>query len=503
MSFASRLLRYEENLHPLAQRSSLDLRKIPLLDEAEGTACRSPFGRDRDRIIFSKSFRRLMHKTQLYLSHEGNEHKRTRLTHTIEVVQIARAFARNLAMNEELVEAIAYGHDIGHTPFGHAGERQIDLFLKGVEPFTRRIRDRMGNHKRRPEDISGDFKHNYQSIRILTFLEDYHPDYEDDGFDLTVPCLEGILKHTSIKSLPHVSPRRKVCNYPGMREGLFAKLDLDAEHSVTVEGQIVSVADGIAQVTHDINDALRIGALSIERLCSIEGLQSILDADRMRYPASIECCRNKTKKKHAQIMSALLNRFINVTIQQFERAISEYTASLPERPSPVKLSGWLLPSNELQDDVFHQLKALKKDIVLNNFLVNRMDSKGEYIIRNLFEAYLNNPRQLPDGVLDHYCRVKKIEIGKPLGEARFVEWLKSTTSWYEIRDPLTTEDIDNIISFLKQETDGREFRLLHPDLIVKLLPYFAVDQDFLRAIADHIASMTDLYAQEEFHRLYS
>jgi dGTPase len=406
-------------------------------------------------------------------------------------------------MNEELVEAIAYGHDIGHAPFGHAGERQIDLFLKGVEPFTRRIRERMGNQKQRPEDISGDFKHNYQSIRILTFLEDYHPEYEDDGFDLTVPCLEGILKHTSMESLPHVSPRRKVCNYPGMREGLFAKLDLDAAHSITIEGQIVSVADEIAQVTHDINDALRIGALSIERLCSVEGLQSILDADRMRYPASIESCRNKTQKKHAQIMSALLNYFITVTIQQFERAISDYVTSRPLEASPVKLTGWLLPSNKPQDAVFNRLKRLKKDIVLNNFLVNRMDSKGEYIIRNLFEAYLNNPRQLPDGVLDHYCRVKKIELDKPRGETTFSDWLKATTKWYEIKDPLTPTDFSEIIGFLQRETDGREFRLLHPDLIVKLLPYFAVDQDFLRAIADHIASMTDLYAQEEFHRLYS
>jgi dGTPase len=503
---------YEKTLNRLAQKSINAERLYELADEKDGTACRSPFARDRDRIIFSKAFRRLTHKTQLYISHGGNEHNRTRLTHTIEVAQIARTLARNLYMNEELVEAIAYGHDVGHSPFGHAGERQINRFLKGKEPLPRRVRDRIKKDHYEEEDFNGDFRHNYQSIRVLTFLEKYHPDYE--GLDLTVSCLEGILKHTNIKPIIDLG---KPFNFPGIKEsgGIFSKLDIEKEYSVSIEGQVVSIADEIAQVTHDINDALRIGALSVNDLfkstskAKTNPIELVIKRDKMRHPKHISKCKNQKSRQHAQIMSSLLNHFIRYVISIFSERIQVISNKMKySSRKPVKLSEWILPkikiegkSFQIQDKAFQELLKIKDDFVLNNYMVNRMDSKGEYFIRNLFEAYLNNPRQLPDYILDSYCQIKKKEIIR-LGADGFFHWLRSKQEQYDITLPLREKEEKQIITFLKEESDGREFRLLPHNLIEQVLPYLAIDKDFRSSIADYISSMTDQFAEQEYKKLY-
>jgi dGTPase len=489
----------EKRLHPLAQRSSLAERLLPLADEQDGTACRSPFARDRDRIIFCKAFRRLTHKTQLYISHEGNEHNRTRLTHTFEVGQIAKAIATNLSMNEALVEAIAYGHDVGHAPFGHAGERQINRFLKGLEPFPRSVKDRITAAQRQEEDISGDFRHNYQSIRVLSFIEKYHPDYE--GLNLSIPCLEGILKHTKIKPLIDTG---KPFDFPGIRDksGPFSKLDIDKEFSMSIEGQIVSLADEIAQVTHDTNDALRIGALAVDDLLKSSAIRAVVDGDKMRCPPSLENCDHQKSRQHAQIMSALLNHFIRFVISEFRARIDDLSSeSKHSAKKAYKSDSWLLPGNKIKDRAFEELKRIKDDIVLNNYMVNRMDNKGEYFIRNLFEAYLNNPRQLPDPILDYYCKIKKKEIVR-LGVDGFVTWLRKKEKQYGITEPLREKEETEIVTFLRDETDGREFRMLPHQLIEKALPYFVIDKDFISVIADYISSMTDKFAEQEYGHLY-
>lgn len=290
---------------------------------------------------------------------------------------------------------------MGHAPYGHAGERQINRFLKGLESFTRKIEDRLGEDitedkikKHISKDLIGDFRHNYQSIRILTFWEDYHPKYEDDGLNLTIPCLEGILKHTSIKPLLN---KEAQFNFPGIKGGIFDELDLKREYSVTVEGQIVCIADEIAQITHDINDALRVNALSLDQLCKIKSIASVLEKDKMRYPNSINKCKNKENKRRAQITAVLLNHFIDYVIDKFKIELDKIRTILPKHSSdssPFKLKQWILNPNDIDDKAFQDLRKLREDLVLNNYMVNRMDSKGEYIIRNLFEAYLNNPRQL-------------------------------------------------------------------------------------------------------------
>ena len=486
----------EKTLHPLAQRSVFAKRLFPLLDEQDKSAYRSPFARDRDRILFCKSFRRLSHKTQLYISDEGNEHNRTRLTHTIEVAQIAKTIAFNLSMNIELVEAIAYGHDVGHSPFGHAGEKQINRFLKGMEPLPRRLKDMIQANEKQEEDISGDFRHNYQSVRVLTYLEKYHPDYE--GMNLSIQCLEGILKHTKIQPLFDTD---KPFHFPGIKDerGIFSRLDIDSPYSVTIEGQIVSMADEIAQVTHDINDALRIGAISLDKLLSLDSIYDVIVKDRMRWPDSIKNCNDVESKQQAQVTSTFINYFTRYIIESFKTEIDKIKTPAGEKP--FKASRWLLPNNDIQDQAFQDLDKLKENTVLNNFTVNRMDSKGEYFIRNLFEAYLNNPRQLTDAILQNYCQTKRKEI-KRLGEDGFVNWLKKKEVQYKITGHLSDDQLKHIVYFLKSEADGHEFRLLPHQLIDNLRPYLVIDSDFLRTVSDHIASMTDKYAKQEYERLY-
>lgn len=211
--------------------------KLPLKCQILNDTERSEFARDRDRILFSRPFRRLQHKAQVF-SNEKGDHYRTRLTHTLEVCQISRSLARYLDANEDLAEAIALGHDIGHAPFGHQGERVLDEVMSGE--------DNLGLIKY-PLNLGG-FNHNYNSIRILDVVQSKYENYE--GLNLSWQVLEGILKHTKTKSKWDI--KRFVNN-----ESLIGKLHLDSKFSVTLEGQIVEVADEIAQRQHDIDDGLR------------------------------------------------------------------------------------------------------------------------------------------------------------------------------------------------------------------------------------------------------
>ncbi|MBF0553269.1 MAG: dNTP triphosphohydrolase, partial [Nitrospirae bacterium] len=345
-------LAYDKTLHKLAQKNAYAKRQTTIRDEEDGTNYRSLYARDRDRIIYSNSFRRLMHKTQLYLSFKGNEQQRTRLTHTIEVVTIARAIAKQLGMNEELVEAIAYGHDIGHSPFGHAGEMQLNMIMQGKEPIPKRIQNVLG--ERRGILEKANFKHNYQSVRVLSFLECYHPDYCQHGFNLTYQTLEGILKHTKI----YQEDTNDKYKYPGVKDGIFKLLSLDKPHSVSVEGQIVNISDEIAQVTHDIHDGLEVGVLKYKDIITIPELESILKDDKVRRPDSIKSVHRRTR--NFQAFSSLLNYFISFITDEFRaglKAILENAGYLKE-DNQLVLKGYILSDNKINSVAFHKLKKL-------------------------------------------------------------------------------------------------------------------------------------------------
>jgi len=206
---------------------------------------RGEFQRDRDRIVHSTAFRRLKYKTQVFVSHEGDLF-RNRLTHSLEVAQIARSSARALGLNEDLTEAIALAHDLGHTPFGHAGQRALNNCM----------RDR------------GGFEHNLQSLRIVDFLEQHYAEF--DGLNLTFETREGVLKHCSQENARRLGPVAE----------RFLK---DGQPSL--EAQLTNVADEVAYNNHDIDDGLRAGLLTMEQLCEVELFRVRHDQVRSRYPA--------------------------------------------------------------------------------------------------------------------------------------------------------------------------------------------------------------------------
>jgi dGTPase len=217
---------------------------------------RLPFQRDRDRIIHSRAFRRLMHKTQIFNANKG-DHYRNRLTHTLEVSQIARSISKNLGLNEELTEAIALGHDLGHTPFGHIGERTLHLLISG------KIEDELNLNK----SNHGGFKHNFQSLQIIDNIEKRTHKYK--GLNLTLAVREGILKHTGSKiKIPKKNRSIDSNEKDNVEYNSLDLTDINIDKpSFTLEGQVVAISDEIAQCTHDLEDGIR---AKIIRLSDIE-----------------------------------------------------------------------------------------------------------------------------------------------------------------------------------------------------------------------------------------
>ena len=222
---------------------------------------RSPFRRDCDRVIHSTAFRRLKHKTQVFVFHEG-DHYRTRLTHSLEVAQIARALARQLGLDEDLTETLALAHDLGHPPFGHAGERALDKCLKA----------------------HGGFDHNAQALRVVTALEHRYPEF--DGLNLTWESLEGIVKHNgplTQRSGAAAGP----CRDSGIAVGIAdfnEKFDLELWSHASLEAQVAAFADDIAYDAHDIDDGLRAGLFAVDDLKAMPLTASIIAEIDRHYP---------------------------------------------------------------------------------------------------------------------------------------------------------------------------------------------------------------------------
>ncbi len=219
---------------------------------------RTPFQRDRDRIIHSTAFRRLKHKTQVFIAHEGDHYRTRRLTHTIEVAQIARALARALRLDEDLAEAVALVHDFGHTPFGHTGEEALNDRMKAF----------------------GGFDHNAQSLRIVTKLEHRYADF--DGLNLSWETLEGLVKHNGPLLGAHAAHPDAAVPLPIL--DFNERYDLELTRFASLEAQCAAIADDIAYNAHDIDDGLRAGLLSLDALDEVPLTKRLLDLVRARYP---------------------------------------------------------------------------------------------------------------------------------------------------------------------------------------------------------------------------
>jgi dGTPase len=309
---------------------------------------RPAFERDRDRIIHCAAFRRLEYKTQVFVNHEG-DYYRTRLTHSLEVAQIARGIARSLHLNEDLAEALALSHDLGHTPFGHTGE---DVLNRLMADF-------------------GGFEHNRQSLRIVEELEERYPGF--NGLNLTFEAREGIIKHSSEYDRPQ---QGDVADYrPDLRP--------------TLEAQIIDYADEIAYNNHDIDDGLKAGFISLEELSGVELWRETSDQVGRKFPSL-------DQERHVcQTISHLIGRFIDdlvsTTRQNVQAAPIASLDDVRRHPSAlVAFSPELRRKNR-------ELKSFLYSRLYHHFKVERMRVKAERFITLLFESYIRTPSLLPLG----------------------------------------------------------------------------------------------------------
>ena len=330
---------------------------------------RSDFQRDRDRIVHSTAFRRLVYKTQVFLNHEGDLF-RTRLTHSLEVAQLGRSIARTLQLNEDLVEAIALAHDLGHTPFGHAGQDALDACLKNYNPQ------------------SAGFEHNLQSLRIVDALEERYPAY--NGLNLTFETREGILKHCS-KANARLTEARE----PGGVAQRFA-VPMPAgmpSRQPGLEAQLANLADEIAYNAHDIDDGVRSGLLSLAQLEDVALFSQYQRETLLAYPALRG--RRLLFEVIRRMLSAQVYDVINATRAAIQSAAPIDVQAVRQLPPLAKFSG----------EMALQSASLKRFLLQNLYRhpqVVQTTQAAQQVVRDLFEAYMGDPAQMPQAHIDRF-----------------------------------------------------------------------------------------------------
>lgn len=307
---------------------------------------RSEFQRDRDRIIHSGAFRRLEYKTQVFVNHEGDLF-RTRLTHSIEVAQIARSIARRLNLNEDLAEAISLAHDLGHTPFGHAGQDALNNCMKDY----------------------GGFEHNLQSVRVVDMLEERYATF--DGLNLCFETREGILKHCSLEHAAKL--------------GELGERFL-AGRRPSLEGQIANLADEIAYNNHDVDDGLRSGLITLEQLSDVPLVAEHLEQVRLAHPGLSE------RRVVHETVRRMINTLVTDLIRQSAANIAAQNLQTLEdvRNAPALIAfGPELAAKQ------RELKKFLLTHLYRHYRVMRMSAKAQRIIRELFSAFMEDQRLLP------------------------------------------------------------------------------------------------------------
>lgn len=318
---------------------------------------RSAFQRDRDRIIHSEAFRKMKYKTQVFVYHEGDNY-RTRLTHSLEVAQIARATARTLELDEDLAEALALAHDLGHTPFGHAGEDALDELTADI----------------------GGFDHNAQSLRIVTELERRY--YGFDGLNLTWETLEGLVKHNG----PLIGPHGRGRKVPGAILSYNARHDLGLSSFASAEAQVAAMADDIAYNNHDIDDGLRAGLFSIGDLADVPLVGPVFRAVKVEHPdidANIHI---------HEAVRRLIGLMASDLLAETRRRIAEMR---PKSADDVReASQPLVGFSEQMRENDRNLKKFLFENMYRHYRVNRMTSKARRAVRDLYELLSREPECL-------------------------------------------------------------------------------------------------------------
>jgi len=340
------------------------------------SSTRTSFQRDRDRIIHCVAFRRLEYKTQVFVNHEGDLF-RTRLTHSLEVAQIARSVARSLRVNEDLVEAIALAHDLGHTPFGHAGQDALNECMKP----------------------HGGFEHNLQSLRVVDELEERYGAF--DGLNLCFETREGILKHCSLDN--------------ARRLGDVAERFLLGRQA-SLEAQIANLADEIAYNNHDVDDGLRSGLIVAEQLEGISIVARHAAEARYRFPSIGE----------RRLVHETVRRMINtLVVDLIEETRRRVTLASPTCVEDVRRAGPLVGFSPQTVQEQETLKKFLRDRLYRHPEVMRMTTKSKRIVRELFDAFEQEPRLLPT---DHQTRVSE------QGPRAIADYIAGMTDRYAIKE---------------------------------------------------------------------
>jgi dGTPase len=371
----------------LAPYAASDNRSRGRQHQEPSPSYRSEYQRDRDRIVHSAAFRRLEYKTQVFVNHEGDLF-RTRLTHSIEVAQIARSVARSLNLNEDLTEAIALAHDLGHTPFGHTGQDALNACMKQY----------------------GGFEHNLQSLRVVDELEERYAEFP--GLNLTFEAREGILKHCSTKmarELGDVAARFVSKSQP------------------SAEAQLVNLADEIAYNNHDVDDGLRYGLIELDQLRELRLFAEQFDEVQKKYPDLAP------RRRIHEIIRRMINRMVVDLVENSQQLLSGTGVAsvddVREAPQPVISYGDELRSQALE------LKRFLRGSLYNHYRVRRMSQKSAHIITQLFDIFMHDIRLLPPQYQD------KIHAGDASGatgdthQARIIaDYIAGMTDRYAISE---------------------------------------------------------------------
>jgi dGTPase len=449
----------------------------------EDVALRSKFDRDRDRVLFSKEFRRLEGKTQVFVN-GFDDHIRNRLTHTLEVSQISRTISEYFGFNTTLAEAIALAHDVGHTPFGHIGERVLSHLTNNCDPFKNIIIENIGDRG---------FKHNWQGLRVLCSLERISPQYK--GLNLTDYTLWGVLHHSSTKykkcdlhvdnkcsyrqngSVCHVNNNQLHLNFYNHYSDYYSK------GSWSLEGLIVNYSDEIAQRHHDIEDGLVAGIINVEELVLV--FKKLFE-DYLNKEQKLKLTNILKSNYHGYVLSDLSGLVLSCYMLNLINNSSIMIKDLIRKYNIIDAEGFYSVKNiiEKEDDVFKLIcyensfeekdRVFQKyltDRILNSHLAQSMDGKASYILKNLIEAYLSNPRQLPDNTIIYL-------MANYLTNNEFNKMIKSKSEKHYVgimRDKVN--DLHN----------SRDARFT---------------TQLIRTITDFIAGMTDKFALTQYKILY-
>lgn len=444
----------------------------------ESHKIREKFERDRDRILYSRAFRRLSGKTQVFLSN-NDDHIRNRMTHTLEVSQIARTISEALRLNVTLTEAIALGHDLGHTPFGHVGERTLNYIMCGCDTL-RDFDDCLGEER--------GFKHNWQGIRVVTDLEEASDKYT--GLNLTKYTLWGILHHSSLKYKGCKNKYNNICmlrrcHKECLRENIDFKLDFYDRYSryienkyLTIEAFVVALADEIAQRHHDVEDALEAKIIDFDELYSkiedIYGSEFGEKRDDFIKIGEINDKEVKIARLGSFIVNLLTYNAIYYIADSLRGIQNHYDMISSEDFERFKEKEEFV--DELKEKIYFDKGLKEKDKVFEKFIHNRilnsqkaqaMDGKGSFLVRELFKAYITNPQQLPDKTIESLFNNMK--------DFNVLENYDYNNNIGDYRDKLNELHSGN----------DKKYKVM-----------------LMRTICDYIAGMTDRYAMQLYSDLY-